>query len=407
LKSLNYTLRSDNKNYVLGMPKSGKKIPVLLFAHLDTKQKEDEAPKHILFDPDYRVMWTPETLGADDRAGVYAVLKLIEQRNCSVLFTTGEERGGLGAKEFVKHYSRNKWGFRAGIQLDRRGKEDAVFYKNRAEDFQEWVTGFGFTKTTGSFTDISVVGPAWKMNTVNLSVGYYNEHLASEYLMLDPLEDTIDKVDTILSKKIPVFKYKEEETVVRSYAGDDKWGATRWDNRKWNYETRKYDYGVWSNIEQKYVFDGDESEYIYDSSRYPSYGTSVYRQESFADSDHTKSAIITPPPGRIMAIECVMCSYVVNEIEAIAIGVDDNPESVTYGVDLFLCDSCFDENDGFFCTECGKAVLPTLHSDYMSAVEAHACDDCFVKVLGARDADEWERGYRESLGVDEDYVINY
>jgi len=80
------------------MPKSGKKIPVLLFAHLDTKQKEDEAPKHILFDPDYRVMWTPETLGADDRAGVYAVLKLIEQRNCSVLFTTGEERVVLGQK---------------------------------------------------------------------------------------------------------------------------------------------------------------------------------------------------------------------------------------------------------------------------------------------------------------------
>ena len=399
LREQGRVLRTDNENYILALPKEGKQVPVLLLAHLDTKKKGDAAPQHVLYDPEYRVMWTPETLGADDRAGVYAIMELIKEHNCSVLFTTGEESGGLGAKEFVKKYPKNKWGFKVGIQLDRRNADDAVFYKNAADDFHEYIETFGFEETTGSFTDISVIGPAWKMNTVNLSIGYYNEHMTAEYLIVGNMEKTMNRVNKMLNIKWPKFEYKEEVSVLSTTG--TWYNEDYWNSRKWNYTKRAYDKGTWDKVTKEYMFDGDPEDYAFNgyrgsgSSYYSSYGV----QSSFADED-------TPPQGdsgKKQVFSCAFCADPVDELDAIPIGPDDDPESATYGVELVICDDCFFANDGFYCLECWDPVVPALHSDYLSAAELEVCDRCYRKILGS-EADEAEDDYRKELEASEPAV---
>ena len=50
-------------------------IPVALVAHLDTVFTTP--PKTIYFDQRKNVLWSPEGLGADDRAGVYSIVQIV------------------------------------------------------------------------------------------------------------------------------------------------------------------------------------------------------------------------------------------------------------------------------------------------------------------------------------------
>ena len=49
-------------------------IPIALTAHMDTVFKQP--PQEIFFDPVKNVMWSPEGLGADDRAGIFAIVQI-------------------------------------------------------------------------------------------------------------------------------------------------------------------------------------------------------------------------------------------------------------------------------------------------------------------------------------------
>lgn len=183
-------------------------IPVALLAHMDTVFQLP--PMDIYYDTRQNVMWSPDGLGADDRAGVFAILKIIQDKRFrpSIIFTTEEEKGGLGAYELVKTINKPSSDLNFLIQLDRHGIDDCVFYECDNREFVDYIEDFGFKEHFGSFTDISVICPAWGMAGVNLSVGYMDEHSISETLHVDALYDTIDKVKNILSEeKIPFFKY--------------------------------------------------------------------------------------------------------------------------------------------------------------------------------------------------------
>ena len=96
------------------------------------------------------------------------------------------------------------------IELDRRGEKDAVYYDCDNDLFENYITQFGFTTSFGSFSDISVIAPSWKIAAVNLSVGYYHEHSASEYWCYRETHMTIKKVCAILEDALTnnqVFEY--------------------------------------------------------------------------------------------------------------------------------------------------------------------------------------------------------
>ena len=183
-------------------------IPIALVAHMDTVFKYPVTQMY--YDQQKGVLWSPEGLGADDRAGIFAIIKILQSGlRPSVILTTDEETGAIGASALAEKDCPIP-NLKYMIQLDRRGNNDCVFYDCYNPNFIDYVEEFGFIEHWGSFSDISVLMPAWKICGVNLSVGYEDEHTTSEVLHIKPLFDTIAKVRKMLQvEEIPTFEYAE------------------------------------------------------------------------------------------------------------------------------------------------------------------------------------------------------
>lgn len=186
-------------------------IPVMLVAHLDTVHRT--TPQTILFDSNQRLMWSPQGIGGDDRCGIYSILSIVKKGlRPYVLFTTGEEVGGVGAIAFTKKYPELPTKLKYLIELDRRGKEDCVFYDCGNEDFIKYVESFGFKEADGSFSDISILSPQYDVASVNLSIGYYSEHSYLETINVGHMFATMYKVIKMLkqAKKCEYYDYQED-----------------------------------------------------------------------------------------------------------------------------------------------------------------------------------------------------
>ena len=194
-------------------------IPVCLVAHLDTVFDSRRARSPIsefYYDQEKSVLWSPDGMGADDRAGVFAILKILEKGyRPHIIFTQGEEQGCLGAKALVREFPKSPWKkLNYILELDRRGEKDCVFYQCGNDEFVEYVESYGFLENYGSFSDISQFGPAWGCAAANLSIGYWDEHSELERLFLDETYATIDKVIDMLEdvqKDDRSFEYIEKK----------------------------------------------------------------------------------------------------------------------------------------------------------------------------------------------------
>lgn len=185
-------------------------IPIALVAHMDTVFVK--LPTEIYYDRKKNVMWSPQGLGADDRAGVFSICQIIRDGyRPHIIFTTDEEKGGLGAYQLAAQQC--PFGdLRYMIELDRRGSDDCVFYDGVNQEFIKYVEKFGFKEAWGTFSDISYLAPDWGVSAVNLSIGYKDEHSVSEVLHVDWMFRTIERVKTMLDEEIdeiPFFEYIE------------------------------------------------------------------------------------------------------------------------------------------------------------------------------------------------------
>jgi hypothetical protein len=199
-------------------------IPVALTAHMDTVFKLP--PEDIFFDQKKNVLWSPEGLGADDRAGVFAIVQIIRSGlRPHIIFTTDEEIGGKGAAALAKldcPFSNLKY----IIELDRRGSNDCVFYDCDNKDFTNYVETFGFEWNFGSYSDICEFCPAWKVAGVNLSIGYRDEHSVSEVLFVGQMLSTIEKVKKMLADAVNLKKPFEYIPGVSMYSLAYGWYGT-------------------------------------------------------------------------------------------------------------------------------------------------------------------------------------
>lgn len=220
-------------------------IPVALVAHMDTVFKAP--PEDIFYDKQKNVMWSPDGLGADDRAGIFMIMCIIKAGyKPHIVFTTDEEIGGLGASALIKKKNPFK-DLRFVIQLDRRGTNDCVFYDCDNPDFVKYIEQFGFVETWGTFSDISYLCPAWGVAGTNLSVGYKDEHSVSETLHVNAWYSTFEKVKNILSEEdFPFFQYIEVDYkkyyksmgITTGPYGGSKW----WDYAYADYPSDEYGY---------------------------------------------------------------------------------------------------------------------------------------------------------------------
>lgn len=196
-------------------------FPIMVVAHVDTVFKN--LPQEIFYDREAGAIWSPYGLGADDRAGVFAIVNLLFRGLYpSILLLTGEEKGCVGAQEFIKKYPKTPRNIKYIIELDRAGTEDCVFYLCGNKDFVSFIESFGFKEQYGTYSDIIVLGPQWDIATVNLSIGYEREHTIGETLYIEPMLNTIEKVMVMLkessSLQTPFFKYcYKEEPIPTTY----------------------------------------------------------------------------------------------------------------------------------------------------------------------------------------------
>lgn len=170
-------------------------IPVLLVAHLDTIFRK--LPEFIFHDQLENVMWSPEGLGADDRVGVYAILRIIETGlKPHILFTTLEEKGCVGA---IIAASELKPDVNFVIALDLKGSDCAVCRELYNKKFINYIEGIGYKyQKTRGYSDVDELCPVWDIAGVNISIGYYKPHTISEYVRLNETEDTIRRVIRVL-----------------------------------------------------------------------------------------------------------------------------------------------------------------------------------------------------------------
>lgn len=198
----NNTITDD---YIVGIGD----IPIALVAHMDTVYPTPV--KNLYYDQQKDVLWSPEGLGADDRAGIFAIMKILQKGlRPSVIFTTNEELGGIGAT-ILGNQECPIPNLKYLIELDRAGKEDCVFYCCDNDNFVKYIEAFGFKKSIGSYSDIRFLMPAWDVCGVNLSIGYEDEHSVKERLYIEPLFQTIEKVINMLKETdIPTFAYIPE-----------------------------------------------------------------------------------------------------------------------------------------------------------------------------------------------------
>lgn len=187
-------------------------IDVALVAHLDTVHRVSNR-NCLYYDPKHMVAWSPNGLGADDRAGVYAIIQLVKMGyRPHIFFTHDEESGAWGAKELIKYDFPFETNFI--IELDRKGTKEAVFYDCGNKEFKEKILSYGFKLGYGTFSDISIISPAFDVASVNLGIGYYNEHTKDETLKVKEMWDTITRVSVILEEqKGCKVKYNYQEVV--------------------------------------------------------------------------------------------------------------------------------------------------------------------------------------------------
>lgn len=187
-------------------------LPTMLVAHMDIKHYDE--PTEIYHDSEKSVLWSPTGIGGDDRCGLYilfAVLKALGKNNLpSILLTTDEELGCLGAKIAATDIKGSIKDLKYLVELDRRNAKDVVFYETTNPDFHNFAEGFGFIKCEGLGSDIKYLTKEWGIASCNVSVGYYNEHERYEYIKLKEMMETIPKVVQMVLKSVTAPCYKDK-----------------------------------------------------------------------------------------------------------------------------------------------------------------------------------------------------
>lgn len=197
-------------------------IPVLLVAHMDTVHRQPV--EQICYSADGAVAMSPQGIGGDDRCGVRMILQILRTTNCHVLFCEDEEVGCIGAKKFTGGSLRPQVNYI--VELDRRGNNDAVFYRCDNPEFEDFVTSFGFETAGGSCSDISYIAPYLETAAVNISCGYYCEHQRHEYIHLEEIELNADRVAQMVTQQTEHFEYMEQQD---SFFGGRAYQYSMWD----------------------------------------------------------------------------------------------------------------------------------------------------------------------------------
>lgn len=174
-----------------------RKDRVVLVAHADT-----------FWDAAYYTNYPASAgVGADDRAGC-AIVWLLRNLGHSILILDGEEDEQRGANFLLTQtplFTELNQTHNFMVEFDLRGASSFKCYNVATPLFREYITratGYADQGRT-SVTDICHL--CGEICGANLSVGYYNEHTAQEYIDILVWGYTLNKSRAWLSQPLPKF----------------------------------------------------------------------------------------------------------------------------------------------------------------------------------------------------------
>ena len=137
-------------------------------------------------------------VGADDKAGIFACLELLESlTNVMIVFFSGEESGCIGSNDIDLDVFSDCM-FIASI--DRWGSSDIInsFYNQKTISkkftnyLQIYMRKYGYQFTSGLLTDsLQLFERNVNLSCINVSCGYYQHHSNLEYIDLNELYECI------------------------------------------------------------------------------------------------------------------------------------------------------------------------------------------------------------------------
>ena len=237
----------DELGSVLGyVIEVGEGSETLFCAHTDTVHSSKEGKVNpVLFDEGLLLAYKEDgqPLGADDGAGVWLMLEMIDAEVPGVyLFPRGEEKGGIGSSGIAELYPDFLERFKYAIAFDRRGTKSVITYQSRgkccsnefAQALADMLNPGGLElapDSTGIYTDTAEFVDLIPECT-NISVGYDYEHSGKE--MLD-VEFLIKLRDALIER------FDETQLPVVRKAGDlGEYHAMGWGS----FGSRYRDYAV-------------------------------------------------------------------------------------------------------------------------------------------------------------------
>lgn len=180
----------------VGVPKQ----KILFSCHVDTchsMAESDGTPQKLFYDSGLGHIFLDKSvqagcLGADDGAGVYILLKMIEAKvPGSYIFHRGEEKGGVGARAVLAKHYKDLEGYGACIAFDRPNNDEVIVSQGGqqcasvayGQALCDLFKGAGLAYEVshkGVFTDSKVYRGVIK-ECLNIGVGYGMQHTSNEY----------------------------------------------------------------------------------------------------------------------------------------------------------------------------------------------------------------------------------
>lgn len=209
---------------------------VLFSAHYDSAHRgvpvDGNYTNKVAITPEGNLCGVDACIGADDASGIYVMLRMIQHGVPALyIFHQGEEVGGLGSYHIAEKTPELLDGITHAIAFDRYGTRDVVWMQGGEDCASEGCAGviahtlnqlnpaFAYAPSDmGSFTDTKVYR-SLVPECFNISVGYDNEHTASETQDVKHLLALAEACCVFPWHTLPVWR----DPITARY--DDRWDA--------------------------------------------------------------------------------------------------------------------------------------------------------------------------------------
>lgn len=156
-----------------------------------------------------------EGLGADDKNGIWIVLKCLEKYDyLKVALFVQEEIGCVGSSQADMSFFDD---CRFVLQADRKGHSDFIttigWSPLCSEEFINdcQIEKFGYKEATGMITDVGELKhQGLPISVANISCGYYEPHTDNEFTVKADLLNSLVLVENIIGTCQKVYPHKEE-----------------------------------------------------------------------------------------------------------------------------------------------------------------------------------------------------